>query len=268
MKRRPLFPALAPRRLRPTAASRTGRPPWWMASPLRTISVLVLLALGAALGSGLYEYVRRVAGFAPIVSATELAQLREQNQRLLADNDRLQASLNAAEGRLVIERAAKDQLVIDLRAAQKDSGDLRNDLAFFEQLIPADPRMAQVNIRSAEIEPQGASLRYRVLLMRGGRPSGEFRGTLQFSASGTRGGTSATIVLESLAAQPSASADVELPVMPTASPAPDPLALKFRQYQRAEGMLVLPAGFIARSVTVRVLEGSVVRSQSTVNLPF
>ncbi|WP_420226947.1 hypothetical protein [Pigmentiphaga litoralis] len=44
------------------------------------------------------------------------------------------------------------------------------------------------------------------------------------------------------------------------------MALSFRQYQRAEGALALPANFTPRSVTVRVLEGGAVRSQSTVTL--
>jgi hypothetical protein len=59
-----------------------------------------------------------------------------------------------------------------------------------------------------------------------------------------------------------------LPGSPSVAPAPggNPLALNFRQYQRAEGALALPANFAPRTVTVRVLEGGAVRSQSTVNL--
>ncbi|OVZ57358.1 hypothetical protein CDO44_18310 [Pigmentiphaga sp. NML080357] len=269
MKRRPLFPALVPRRLRRGAA--LGAPPevagLSTGSPGRVVVLLVLLALGAALGTGLYESARRLVGVAPQISASELAQLRAENQRLIADNERLQGSLAASESRLAIERAAKDQLAADLRAAQKEMGDMRNDLAFFDQLIPMDPRQAQVSIRSAELERQGALLRYRVLLMRGGRPSGEFTGRLQFSASGTRAGTAATIDLHPFLVSAEAG-EAESASAPAAAPSlADPLALRFRQYQRAEGTLEVPAGFVVRSVTVRVVEGGVVRSQSTVNLP-
>lgn len=265
MKRRPLFPALVPRRLRRGAATGartdgTGLP---AASPWRIVVLVLLLALGAAMGTGLYESARRVFG-GPQISASELAQLRAEHQRLIADNERLQGSLAAAESRLEIERAAKDQFAADLRAAQKEMGDMRNDLAFFDQLIPMDPRQAQVNIRSAELERQGELLRYRVLLMRGGRPSGEFSGRLQFSASGVRAGTATTLDLHPFSVPTEALAG-EAPVV--AQPAADPLALRFRQYQRAEGSLAVPAGFVVRSVTVRVVEGGVVRSQSTVNLP-
>ncbi|AZG10451.1 hypothetical protein EGT29_22680 [Pigmentiphaga sp. H8] len=265
MKRRPLFPALVPRRLRRGAAAGaradgTGLP---AASPWRIVVLVLLLALGAALGTGLYESARRMLG-GPQISASELAQLRAEHQRLIADNERLQGSLAAAESRLEIERAAKDQFAADLRAAQKEMGDMRNDLAFFDQLIPMDPRQAQVNIRSAELERQGELLRYRVLLMRGGRPSGEFSGRLQFSASGVRAGTSTTIDLHPFSVPTEALAGEVAPVVP---PATDPLAVRFRQYQRAEGSLAVPAGFVVRSVTVRVVEGGVVRSQSTVNLP-
>lgn len=268
MKRRPRFPALVPRRLRRGAApgarseAAAGLP---TGSPWRMVVLLLMLALGAALGTGLYESARRVFG-EPQVSVSELTQVRAENQRLIADSERLQGSLAAAESRLEIERAAKDQLASDLRAAQKEMGDMRNDLAFFDQLIPLDPRQSQVNIRSAELERQGALLRYRILLMRGGRPSGEFNGRLQFSASGLRAGTAATVDLHPFSV-PVESAAVDAPSAMPGGPVVDPLAVRFRQYQRAEGTLELPAGFVVRSVTVRVVEGGVVRSQSTVNLP-
>ncbi|GAA4329730.1 hypothetical protein GCM10023144_16870 [Pigmentiphaga soli] len=287
MKRRPLLPALGRRLRRPPAGlARLIRRPEQPAArrlppPLQVLVLLSMLALGAALGSGLYEYARRLAGLAPAISHSELAQLRGEAQRLVADNERLQNRLNAADGQLAIERAAKDQLAAELRAAQKEMGGLRNDLAFFEQLIPADPRQGQVSIRSAEVDRQGASLRYRVLLMRSGRPSGEFRGQLQFTASGTRDGASVTVDLrppaEPLAAAvatgpagsgaPAGGAATAAAQGPAGGAADDPLGLRFRQYQRAEGTLDVPPGFVARTVTVRVLEGGVVRSQSVVDVP-
>jgi hypothetical protein len=160
-------------------------------------------------------------------------------------------------------------MAADLLAARKETGGLRNDLAFFEQLIPADPRMSQVSIRSAEFEREGSSLRYRVLLMRAGRPSGEFRGHLQFSASGLKEGAGTTVNLEPFrvtADDAAAAARSQTPV-PAAVPA-DPLGLRFRQYQRAEGTLEVPAGLDVRSVAVRVVEGDVVRAESTIDLPL
>ncbi|WP_189614852.1 DUF6776 family protein [Pigmentiphaga litoralis] len=286
MKRRPLFPAAVQRRRRLAAASAPRAEPTRTPWPVRAGALLLILALGAALGSGLYEWVRKVAGLAPQVSASDAAVLLAERERLAAELQALQGRLNAADGRIEMERAAKDKLEAELRASQKEVGDLRNDLAFFEQLIPADPRMGQVSIRSAELEKQGTALRYRVLLMRSGRPSGEFKGTLQFSAVGTRGGATATVDLQPLV-EPAApgvampggvrpSAPVLGAPLPAASasespaaatpPGGNPLALSFRQYQRAEGALALPANFVPRTVTVRVLEGGAVRSQSTVNL--
>ena len=49
-----------------------------------------------------------------------------------------------------------------------------------------------------------------------------------------------------------------------ATPAPDGvaagLALQFDQYQRSQGMLALPEGFVPESVTITVLEGDTVRA--------
>ena len=230
----------------------------------RSARLLALVAVGAALGTAVYEHGLRMVGLAPDISLSEASRLRAENQRLVAENGRLQASVDAIEGRLAIERAARDQMAADLLAARKEAGGLRNDLAFFEQLIPADPRMSQVSIRSADFEREGSSLRYRVLLMRAGQPTGEFRGRLQFSASGLQSGAGATVGLEPFRVAADAGADGGAPAP---VPAADPLALRFRQYQRIEGTLDVPADLDVRSVAVRVVEGDTVRAERVVDLP-
>ena len=54
------------------------------------------------------------------------------------------------------------------------------------------------------------------------------------------------------------------------TPAPDGvaagLALQFDQYQRSQGMLALPEGFVPESVTITVLEGDTVRATRSVKL--
>ena len=47
-----------------------------------------------------------------------------------------QGLLDAADGELVIERAARQELETQLRAAQAEVGRVRDQLAFYEQLLP------------------------------------------------------------------------------------------------------------------------------------
>ena len=44
------------------------------------------------------------------------------------------------------------------------------------------------------------------------------------------------------------------------------LALQFDQYQRSQGVLAVPEGFVPESVTISVLEGDVVRASRSVKL--
>ena len=71
----------------------------------------------------------------------------------------------------MIERAARQELETQLRAAQAEVGRVRDQLAFYEQLLPPGPE-GSVDIRGAQVERAGQGLRYKVLLMRSGRNGG------------------------------------------------------------------------------------------------
>lgn len=171
----------------------------------------------------------------------------------------LRGKLDEAGSQLTVADSAKEHLGAELAAAQQELGALRQNLAFFEQLIPVDAKKGPISIRSAELQREPDGLRFRVLVMRNGPGEGEFAGSLQFVATGTRDGESATITLEPVASAPTSSG--------TAKPAGGGATrLKFQQYQRVDGTLAVPAGFEPDAVTVRVLEGRAVRSEHLVGL--
>ena len=95
--------------------------------------------------------------------------------------------------------------------------------------------------------------------MRSGRNGGApFSGALRFQAVGTLKGETVTVEL------------APMQVKSETTPAPDGvaagLALQFDQYQRSQGMLALPEGFVPESVTITVLEGDTVRATRSVKL--
>lgn len=226
------------------------------------------LILGLAAGAwGGYEYARRAAvATTPVVITDEQLAARDAAvQQRQAESRFLRAQLDTAEGEIAVERAARLELEVQLRAAQDELGNVRERLAFFEQLLPPGPE-GSVDIRGVEVVREGAGLKYRVLLMRSGRADVPFAGSLRFQATGVLKGEVVTVDLlplrrKSEAAQGADGAEAD-------TLADDTLPVKFDQYQRSEGVLELPEGFVPDAIIVSVLEGTTVRASRTVKLPL
>lgn len=196
-----------------------------------------------------------------------LKQTTQDALRLLQDTraqiSTLVTQVGRLRGELAVAEAAKTHLAQQLSDAQDKAAQLRENLAFFEQLLPDSGNSSEVSIRAVEFTPEGRLLRYRLLVMRSSRPDRDFTGTLRFTATGEQNGESATIDLEPVPTAPiSSGANPTPPVAGTASAA----SLNFRHYQRVSGYLALPADFTPQTITVRVLEGKTVRAEHTSTL--
>lgn len=227
--------------------------------------LLMGLLVGVLLGgAAAYFYARELyrPQDAVVISARQ-AEAQEEAMRQQATQLRYtQGQLDTADGELVIERSARQELETQLHAAQEEIGRVRDQLAFYEQLLPPGPE-GSVDIRSVQIDRNGAGLRYKVLLMRSGRSgAAPFTGTLRFQATGTLKGETVTVDLAPMQVKAESG-----PVAATGeSTAAASLALQFDQYQRSQGMLAVPEGFVPESVTVSVLEGETVRASRSVKL--
>lgn len=186
------------------------------------------------------------------------AQMQANLDQVRVDLARTQAELDAVHGSLVLEESTRKGLEATLQATQLELGKARDQLAFFDQLLPPGPKGA-ISIRALEIERLGPNLQYRALLMRNGPEGAPFSGTMQFMAKGLQNGKSVKMELHAALA-PGLST-----VGSAAAPA-DGLALSFDQYQRSGGLLSVPQGFEPQTVTLNVLEGNSVRVSRTVNL--
>jgi TolA-binding protein len=240
--------------------------------PLKTFVFWVLGAVALiAAGMGAGVFLTQDSG----PDALEL-QLRTQQAAQVQVRTEFEAQIAAANARiqqvqqtLTIEQAARAKLEKSLAALQEELGRNKDHLAFYEQLLPPGPQGA-LALRAVELERQGRTLAFRVLLMRSGKPakSGErFNGRLQFVATGTQDGQEVTVVLQPSQRAASAGGSMSpLNTLGAATEDQDSLKLSFDQFQRSQGVLALPKDFEPSSVVVSILSGEIVLASRKVDL--
>lgn len=221
----------------PRVAIRSAMP--W---PLRWLAVAVLLGFCGAVALWAFEFGKSIAGL-DTVSREELLQLRAEVARLREEGQELQTTAHTAESTLVAERAVKDGLLAQVRQLEMDNRTLREDLGFFEKLIPAAATEG-LAIRSLQAEVlAGMQLRWQVLVIQASRNAPDFQGRLELVLAGTRG---------------------DQPWSQTIPAQSQPLHVK--QYRRVEGLVQLPPNAVVKTVTARVLDGASVRATQSMAL--
>ena len=210
--------------------------PW----PLRWLVLAVFLGFCAAVSLWAFEWGRSLAGL-DAGSRAELVRLRGELERLRADSQQAQTIANTSGSLLLAERSALEQLKLQLRQLESENRALREDLGFFEKLIPSSSS-DDVAIRSLQAEQQAdATLRWQVLVMRPVKNASEYSGQLELVAAGTRDGKPWSQRF-----------------------AGEAQAFKLRQHQRLEGIARLPPHAVVKPLTARILrEGRVRASQTT-----
>lgn len=213
-----------------------------------TIGVAVLV--GALLGGGglwLYRSLTQPA------DQSEQIQLAMQNLKGSQQSlQQIQSDFEVLRGQLVLEESTRKGLEKSLLSTQSELAQTREQLAFYEQLLPPGPS-GSVSVRALELGRRGDLLEYKVLLQRNATEGKAFSGRLQFQLTGRQDGKTVKIDLS-----PSSGPDS----VPTESSVEqiDPLVLNFNQFQRAMGWLALPQGFEPTVLTLNVLEGNVIRA--------
>ena len=212
----------------------------------RMLGIIAILSTSFALAAWIYDAGRRFAGFDRSEAEQELSQLRESTGRLTRESAELRANVNASESKLQIERAAQTQLGRQVKVLEDENARLKEDLAFFENLIPGEHRDNTLLINRFRVEPGAlpGEFRYRLLLSQGGRRDKPFRGNLQLVVSLQQDGKDAIITLPE---DGGTEAD----------------KINFTYVQRVEGTFrVAPAARVKR-VQVRIFEGGSTQARAT-----
>ena len=173
----------------------------------------------------------------------ELEQLRGEVQTLRADLGKAQSIVNTSEGVLTAEKAAQEQLMLQIRQLQTDNQTLRSDLGFFERLIPGTGSDA-LSIRGLQVERVAeGQLKWQVLMIQAEKNAPDFKGLLEVSFTGTLEGRPWTALQ---------------------APAPQPVLIK--GYLRQEGLVDVPPQAVVKTVTAKILQGGTVKVLHTTKL--
>jgi hypothetical protein len=221
--------------------------PW----PLRALLGFLAAAMAAAAGVGIYEYGRDFAGPDRRQLAAQVEQLTTQLHETAAERDRVTALSNSYEGELKVERAAQEQLLQQVRTLEDETTRLKEDLAFYDSLLPAAGKSDKgVVIRSFRLQAEDESqrIRFRMLIQQSGKADRDFVGSVKMEVKFTQKGGSFVYEVPEADATPDRAKAFEL---------------SFRHYQRLEGTFTLPTGAVARSVLVRVLAAGETQTQQS-----
>lgn len=223
------------------------RTPWsW---PARFLGLLAILAVCVGGALWVFHLGRAFSGLPADDTRQQLAIYKEQVSKLTAERDRFSTTVNAAESELNIERSAQRQLAVQVKALEAENARIKDDLAFFDSLLPSATGPQGIAIRRLKIDQVASNqLRYRLLIMQGGKGNQHFSGSLELAVSSVQDGKNAMIIFSEETSEPGR------------------FKLGFKHYQRMEGLLVLPDGVSATMVSARVLEKGQIRAQASVNL--
>lgn len=219
--------------------------PW----PFRWAMLAIVFGFCAAIALWAFEFGRDIAGLER-GSKEELqrltARLSDVESELLKtkdERDQAQSIANTAGTLVTAEKASHGQLLLQVKQIEAENRRLKDDLGFFEKLIPASGT-GNVSIRGLQAEMQnGNAIKWQVLVIQASRNVVEFNGSIDLMFSGLQNGRPWTASLPS-----------------------GPQPIKVKQYGRLEGVLELPPQVVVKSVSAKVLDGTIVKATQAIKL--
>ena len=127
--------------------------PW----PFRWAVLAIVLGFCAAIGLWAFEFGKDIAGLDKntkevlLQTRAQLADLRDEVATLKEARDKAQSVANTADTLMTTEKVAQEKLIVQNKQLEADNQRLRDDLGFFEKLIPATG-VEGIAIRSVQAE--------------------------------------------------------------------------------------------------------------------
>jgi hypothetical protein len=226
--------------------------PWSVKIVFMLIGALVICTIAFFVFNQEQSFVPGNLGAGTGARDERIAALTEQVKQLTEERDSYSTTVNASESQRNIQRATESQVASQVKTLETENAKLKEDLAFFESLLPTNIGVQGITLQRFKAELGDSNrLRYRLLVMQGQNPNGVhlFVGNLQLFVTVLQQGQTKIINFPAAGASDAAN-----------------FALSFKYYQRLEGELTLPDGATVKTVQARVLEKGQLRAQQAVNL--
>jgi hypothetical protein len=209
--------------------------PWY----LRGLSLIALALVILFLSRAAYDFGKKFAGFDQSEADREVQRLGEANTKMQQELAGIRGELAQSERQLQMERATYADLVKQMKALTEENAGLKEDLAFFQTLMPSGGKEGGVAVNRFLVQNDAlpGEYRYRLLLTQSGQRSKDFQGSLQFVVNLQQDNKKIVMTLPA----EGESADKGF-------------KLNFRFYQRVEGTFRVAAGAVVKSMQVRVFE--------------
>ncbi len=218
----------------PRMAVRAAIPWYW-----RWLGVIALALVILMLSNVAYDFGKKFAGFDQSEADREAQRLGESNARLQQELAQARGQRAQGERQLQMERATYADLVKQMKALAEENATLKEDLAFFQTLMPSGGKEGGVAINRFLVQNDAlpGEYRYRLLLTQTGQRSKDFQGNLQFVVNLQQDNKKVVMTLPAEDDKDSRG-----------------FKLDFRFYQRIEGTFRVAPNAVVKSMQVRVFE--------------
>jgi hypothetical protein len=207
-------------------------------NPRRSLFKLaVLVALFAVAGYSVYRLGWRDAVRDAGRIAAERSELRKQVRGLESEKAEMRERVAILERAAQVERQAYSHVDRTLRNLQDQILDLKEELAFYRGIVASRRESRGLAIQSFKVQKDGnpGKYRYKLVLTRVEKNDKVLQGNVSLTVAGEQDGSFKRLNLADLSGQ-----------------AEQEMELSFRYFQRLEGRLDLPEGFVPHRVLVRV----------------
>lgn len=226
--------------------------------PWRVALVLALAALVGGMWWWGFDFGQILGGFNRKEIESQLATAQADAARLAQESAALRQANSALESELAMTRGVQATLSKQVAELTQENQQVKEELAFLQKLVADSSKPVGVSIPRLVVERSADDAwHFSILVVRGGTPRDDFEGHVALAA---------TISVPADGSFPGRQTTLQLPDdQPGAAAA---LTLRFKYYQRIEGVLKVPAGAQVRTVTVRAYEAgaSVPRATRTLAL--
>ena len=205
----------------------------------RWFGIATVAVLAVSIGWESYDSGLTFAGFRQSESDQTLVKLNQTIARQEQEIAEFRARAARAERQLAIESATYGEIAGQLKSLAEQNAALKEDLAFFQTLMPAGGGDSTVMINRFRVhqEPLSGEYRYRLLLVQTGQREKDFQGRLQFVISASQNDKALVLTLPR-----AGEGDAK------------EYQLRFRFFQRIEGTFKVAPDASVKSLQVRVFE--------------